>query len=108
MSDPNLELLETAVRLLEPLPGELVFVGGCATGLLISDPASGGMRATKDVDAIAEIASYPEYAALSERLRALGLREDHTEGAPICRWRHEDLILDVMPTDERILGVSNR
>ncbi len=26
----------------------------------------------------------------------------------MCRWRHRDLIVDVMPTDERILGFSNR
>ena len=26
----------------------------------------------------------------------------------ICRWRHDDLILDVMPTDASILGFSNR
>ena len=37
MNDPNLNLLEAAVRLLEPLLDELVFVGGCMTGLLISD-----------------------------------------------------------------------
>src|SRR5438132_2723415 len=108
MKDPNLNLLEAGVRLLAPLLDELVFVGGCTTGLLISDPAAGGVRATKDVDTITEVASYAAYATLSERLRALGLTEDHSEGAPNCRWRHGDLILDVMPTDERILGFANR
>jgi hypothetical protein len=38
--------------LLGPLLDELVFVGGCATGLLITDPASGGIRPTIDVDTI--------------------------------------------------------
>lgn len=108
MNDPNLHLLEAAVRLLQPLLDELVFVGGCATGLLITDPAAVGIRPTKDVDAITEVGSYAEYAKLSDRLRDLGLTEDHTEGAPICRWRRGDLIIDVMPTDERILGFSNR
>ena len=28
--------------------------------------------------------------------------------APICRWRIGDLILDLMPTDEAILGFANR
>ena len=60
MNDPNLPLLEAAVRLLQPLLDELVFVGGCATGLLITDPAAGGIRPTKDVDTIAEVASYAE------------------------------------------------
>jgi len=108
MLDPNRTLLEAAVRLLEPLLEDLVFVGGCATGLLITDPAAEGIRPTKDVDVITEVASYGAYARLSERLRALGLREDTREDAPTCRWRYHDLIIDVMPTDERILGFSNR
>jgi hypothetical protein len=108
MNDPNLPVLEAAVRLLWPLLDELVFVGGCATGLLITDPAAEGIRPTKDVDTITEVASYAEYATLSEKLRALNLKEDTREGAPTCRWRYRDLTIDVMPTDERILGFSNR
>ena len=108
MNNPNLTLLEVAVRLLEPLLDDLVFAGGCATGLLITDPASEGVRPTTDVDAITEVASYSQYTTLSERLRALKLREDDREGAPTCRWRYGDLTIDVMPTDERILGFSNR
>jgi hypothetical protein len=108
MNDPNLHLLEAAVRLLQPLLDDLVFVGGCAAGLLITDPTAVGIRPTRDVDAITEVGSYAEYARLSDRLPDLGLTEDHGEGAPICRWRRDDLIIDVMPTDERILGFSNR
>jgi hypothetical protein len=107
MHDPNRQLLEQAVHLLRPLLDDLVFVGGCATGLLITDPDAVGIRATRDVDAITQISSYAEYAALSERLRGVGLKEDTEEGV-ICRWRYEGLIIDVMPTDEQILGFSNR
>lgn len=108
MKDPNLTLLEAAVRLLQPLLDELVFAGGCATGLLITDSAAGGIRPTTDVDTITEVASYAEYVTLSERLRALGLTEDHSDDAPTCRWRYQGLIIDVIPTDDRILGFSNR
>lgn len=108
MTNPNLALLEEAVELLEPLLNELVFVGGCATGLLVTDPAAAGIRPTVDVDAITDVTSYAQYATLSERLRALGLKEDASEGAPTCRWRRRNLILDILPTDERILGFSNR
>jgi hypothetical protein len=108
MNNPNLTLLEVAVRLLEPLLDDLAFAGGCATGLLISDPASEGVRPTTDVDAITEVASYSQYTTLSERLRALKLQEDDREGAPTCRWRYGDLTIDLMPTDEKILGFSNR
>lgn len=108
MADPNRVLFESAVRLLTPVLDELVFVGGCTTGLFITDPAAAAIRPTRDVDAIADVASYATFAALGERLRELGLAEDTTPGAPLCRWRHPDLIVDVMPVDERILGFSNR
>ena len=83
-------------------------MGGCTTALLITDPGAAEVRSTFDVDAIAEINSYAEYTAFSERLRELGFVEDQGEGAPICRWVHGKNRLDVMPTDERILGFSNR
>src|SRR5262249_1116551 len=71
-------------------------------------PAASGIRPTKDVDAIVDVTSYSKYAALADRLRAIGLIEDTTEGAPLCRWRHRALIVDVMPTDATALGFSHR
>jgi hypothetical protein len=108
MLNPNLELLQMAAERLRPLLPKVVFVGGCATGLLIDDPGAAPVRGTYDVDVIAEIASYAEYTIFSERLRALGFQEDTREGAPLCRWQHGGLILDVMPLDPKILGFSNR
>ena len=108
MSKHNLDLLIEAARLLKPLLGELVFVGGSTTALLITDKAAADVRPTYDVDAIAEITSYAAYADFSERLRKCGFNEDAGEGAPICRWRQKKTVLDVMPLDEKILGFSNR
>ena len=108
MPNPNLELLELAAERLRQLLPEIVFVGGCATGLLIDDPAAAHVRGTYDVDVIAEIGSYAEYAVFSDRLRALGFKEDTREGAPLCRWTHGALTLDVMPLDSQVLGFSNR
>jgi hypothetical protein len=108
MSKHNLELLVEAARLLQPLLGELVFVGGSTTALLITDKAAAEVRPTYDVDAIAEISWYAAYADFSGRLRRCGFWEDISEGAPICRWRQKKTILDVMPLDEKILGFSNR
>ncbi len=108
MDFPNLDLLESAAQKLRPLLPEIVFVGGCATGLLISDPGAAPVSRTYDVDVISEIVSYADYAAFSERLRALGFTEDSREGAPLCRWQHGELALDVMPLDASILGFSNR
>ena len=107
MANPNLQLLTDAAKLLEPILGELVFVGGCATALLITDRAAADVRPTFDVDAIAEITSYAGYTEFSERLRKLRFQEDTSEGAPLCRWRQKTTTLDVMPLDAKILGFSN-
>jgi hypothetical protein len=107
MRDPNLDQLIAAAEALRPLLPELVFVGGCVTGLLITDEAAGEPRGTIDVDAIAEITSYAQYAEFGDRLRSLGFKEDVSEGAPLCRWVQSRMILDVMPLDENILGFSN-
>jgi hypothetical protein len=108
VADPNRALFESVVSLLAPVLGELVFVGGCTTGIFVTDPAAGGIRPTKDVDAIVDVTSYAQYTALSDRLRTLGLVEDTSEGAPPCRWRKGSVIVDVMPTDASVLGFSNR
>ncbi len=108
MADPNRALFEEAVRLLAPVLDELVFVGGCTTGFFITDPAATGVRPTKDVDAIVDVTTYAKYAVLGDRLRALGLVEDTSAGAPLCRWRHGHVVVDVMPTDASVLGFSNR
>src|SRR5580692_10908464 len=108
MPNSNLEQLIATAGLLRPILGELVFVGGAVTSLLVTDEGAGLPRTTLDVDAIAEITSYAEYTAFGERLRALGFSEDTSEGAPLCRWIHSGTILDVMPLDEKILGFSNR
>jgi predicted nucleotidyltransferase len=83
-------------------------VGGCASGLLITDPAAAPIRETKDVDVIVEIVSRHDYHLLSEKLRKQGFREDQSENAPLCRWTYESVIVDVMPTDSSILGFSNK
>jgi len=108
MNNPNLDLLTAAALSLTPLLDELVFVGGCMTGLLVTDQAAGPVRTTKDVDAIVEATSYAKYQHIARSLRTLGFAEDRREGAPLCRWVKAQVILDVMPLDTTILGFSNR
>lgn len=105
--NPNLLILEKAVERLDRLADEMVFLGGCATGLLLTDAAAPPIRVTQDVDVITEVASLVEYHRLSERLREQGFREDQSEGAPVCRWVCEGVMLDVMPTAGEILGFGN-
>ncbi len=106
--DPNIEMLQLAAEGLGPLLDDVVFLGGCAAGLLITDAGASPPRETKDVDVIVEIASRHDYYLLSDKLRARGFCEDTREGAPICRWIYRSVTVDVMPTESSILGFSNR
>jgi hypothetical protein len=85
----------------------MVFLGGCATGLLLTDIAAPPIRATRDVDVITEVASLGDYYRLSDRLREQGFREDQSPDAPVCRWIAPNVVLDVMPTRADILGFGN-
>jgi predicted nucleotidyltransferase len=106
--NPNLHRLIAAAAKLAPLLDQIAFVGGCITGLLLTDPAAAPIRPTLDVDAIVAVASYAEFTLLENRLRELGFRQPNIEGTPIRRWQNGDLILDLMPTDASILGFANR
>jgi hypothetical protein len=104
----NVELLVHAAEALAELKGEVVFVGGAVVELFITDAAAPRPRYTEDVDVVVEVTTYAAWARMCERLRALGFREDRREGAPVCRWLFQDLVMDVMPALERVLGFTNR
>jgi len=106
--DPNLAMLERIAEALGPLRHRMVLLGGCATGLLLTDPAAAPIRATRDVDMIVETSGRSDYFKLEEELTKRGFRHDQSIGAPICRWTLGDLLVDVMPTDPSVLGFSNR
>ncbi len=86
----------------------VVFLGGAATTLLITDSAANDVRPTMDVDIIVEVTTTAEYYRLAEQLRERGFREDTSEDAPLCRWLIGRMIVDIMPTDEASLGFANR
>lgn len=84
-----------------------MFVGGCATGLLVTDVRAQSIRATIDVDLVAHVVSAAEYRALEKQFRTLGFTHDMTSNV-VCRWRSGEIIVDLMPTDESIPGFHNR
>lgn len=99
-------LLAVGSRLIQ-LPIPVAFVGGATTGLLVTAPAA--PRSTLDVEVLVEGSSYAEYpSVLVPVLRSLAAREDVSEGAPLCRWLLNGVLVDVMPTDTRVLGFSSR
>lgn len=59
--DPNVAKLQLVARALGPLREQMVFVGGCAVGLLITDEAAAPVRATLDVDLVVSVLALSAY-----------------------------------------------
>lgn len=106
--DPNVAKVELVAQALGELREQLVFVGGCAAGLLLTDPAAAPPRVTYDVDLVAEVAALRGYHALEREFSKRGFKHDMAADAPICRWRYQRLEVDLMPSDPRVLGFANR
>ncbi len=62
--------LERAAEDLEVVRLPMVVVGGATMPLYVDDDAVTVLRETRDVDVMVEAASYEEFSALEERLRA--------------------------------------
>lgn len=107
--DPNLPYLILIAEAVGEMREELVFVGGCAAGLLLTDPAAEAVRATKDVDAIVEAATLVQFYQVENKLSARGFVRD-ADSSVICRWKHRDTgtLFDLMPIEPGILGFANR
>jgi len=107
-ADPNVGSVEIVATALGQLRDELVLVGGCAASLLMDAPAAPPPRVTYDVDLIAVVTALPGFHRIENRFAKRGFKRDASPDAPICRWRIGNLVVDLMPTDERVLGFSNR
>ncbi len=104
----QLMLGQVSQALGEELLNRVAFVGGCIVGLLLTDEFTRQqVRATDDVDLIVDVVSYPEYTQLEALLRGRGFAPSPQDDVN-CRWRLGEVIVDVMPTNEKILGYSNR
>ena len=108
MPSTNMKMLQTVANGLGELKNDMVFVGGAVAELYASDPAASDIRPTLDVDCVIGLSTRLEFYRLEENLRARGFANDTSQGAPICRWIYKDIKVDVMPTDENILGFSNK
>ncbi|CAK0762681.1 conserved hypothetical protein [Gammaproteobacteria bacterium] len=107
-ADPNILRVEIVATALGDLRDKLILVGGCAVSLLIDAPTAPPPRVTFDVDLIAEVATLHNYYAMEKQFVQRGFKRDLSPDAPICRWRIGDVEVDLMPTDEAVLGFSNR
>ena len=108
MANPNIELLTSIANAMGALREQVVFVGGCATVLLITQPLVADARATEDVDAIVEVASLVGYHALAAQLMEQGFKQTMADNTPPFRWYWNGMQLDLVPLDEKVLGFANR
>ncbi len=107
MSDrTNMVRIAAVYNALEELSNNVVFVGGATVSLYKDRPAS-ETRVTDDVDIVVELASYSGFAAIEDQLRKKGFVND-ADSHIICRYKINGIIVDVMPTEENILGFNNQ
>ncbi|PCK08897.1 MAG: hypothetical protein COA42_06525 [Alteromonadaceae bacterium] len=92
----------------DDLVAQTAFVGGCTTGLLITDDMSReNVRHTDDVDLIVSVIGYTGWHKFSELLQARGFTISMNDTVN-CRFRLQGLQVDFMPDDAEVLGFSNR
>jgi predicted nucleotidyltransferase len=108
LDDPNLAMVEIVVDVLGDVANDVVLVGGCATGLLVTGPRSQPIRPTLDVDLVAEVTSIHDYHEIERRLLLCRFRHDTLPDAPICRWVGHGVTIDLMPSQPGILAFHNR
>ena len=100
-------IVKVAQALGSELLSQVVFVGGCTTGLLITDDFTREqVRYTDDVDMIVHIMSHAHWPKLQKQLQQKGFSLN--QDSSICGMKLGELKVDFMPDNSGILGFSNR
>lgn len=93
----NRGIIKKIALALGELNEQVIYVGGATVGLYINDPAADDVRPTKDVDISLSIATIDELEQVRESLNKKGFIQT-AEDDVICRFRYEDVKVDVMNT----------
>lgn len=108
MADARATILERLERLVAILGAEnidkVTLVGGTAPALF--EMAGAPLRMTDDIDLVLPVQGALDWYHYVGEMETRGFRASTVEGAPICRYVHGDLVVDIMPTDDR-LGFTN-
>lgn len=99
IQDYHRELIAKVANALEDLNDETVYVGGAVVGLYVNDPAAPEVRPTDDIDITLEITSLGKLEELRQALVRKGFYQSHEDDV-VCRFRYEDIKVDVMATRE--------
>lgn len=103
----NKAATEKLAKTLGKLNAEVVYVGGAMVSFYIDDMTADDVRPTKDLDITLEIHTLGKLESLREALIKKGLRQS-SEDKVICRFRLDDIKVDVMSTKEVGWAPTNR
>lgn len=104
----NLDTVAKVADGLKELRSKMVFIGGAVISLYTDDPAAEEIRPTQDIDLTINLGEgYIELVKLNERLSELGFNPTH-EGASICRYKYDNIDVDIMPASNSVIGPSNK
>lgn len=95
----NMGVVKKVATALGELNDEVAYVGGATVSVYSDDPIAEDVRPTKDVDIMLRIATFAELAALQDKLASKNIYPD-PEAAINCRFKYEDVLIDVMSTKE--------
>ena len=93
----NRAIIRKIAYALGELNERVVYVGGAVVSLYINDSAADDLRPTQDIDFSMEIASLAELESIRKNLTQKGFCQT-SEDNVICRFRFEDIKVDVMAT----------
>ena len=95
---------QVADALGKELLNEVVFVGGCITGLLLTDQFTlEQVRHTEDVDLIVNVITQKDMAKFEKKLRQNGFVNNISEHAHISSWKLGELQVDIIPINPKLL-----
>ena len=93
----NRAATKKVAKALGDLNDKVVYVGGAMVSLYIDDNAAEDIRPTKDLDLTFQLASFAELEELRVQLIEKGFTQN-AEDTVNCRFRYEDLKVDIMST----------
>ncbi|HEY9005269.1 nucleotidyl transferase AbiEii/AbiGii toxin family protein [Ohtaekwangia sp.] len=102
----NIEVVKKIAIALKHLRQKVAFVGGAMISVYADDPAADEVRPTMDIDLSLTLEGYAAWAKLQDELTTLGFSPDQSSHV-ICRFKYEDVTVDIMPDDENVIGFSN-
>lgn len=86
---------------------KVIYVGGATVSLYINDPGADDVRPTKDIDITIKVASILELENIRELLDKKGFKQS-ADLDVICRFKYDDILVDVMATKPIAWAPANR